>query len=201
MTDPYNSQTSPRPIVGATTPPQVLPAGHFTPRMLLATAAIYNPAILVGYFLYLYGPGNSCVLGGLCNFGSFPGIIQLVLLVVGAGIFGAVIFVPLWWLLDEARPARDIVSRTARDMVRFVTIRPLMAGYGIVLLLLLIIGLFSHHVPAPLFLLGFSSALISLWCSASPELIPIRTIPPPQPPQPQQPPRDRNGSSSAFLRD
>ena len=40
--------------------------------MLLAVAAIYNPAILVGYLLYLYGPSNSCVLGGLCSFGSFP---------------------------------------------------------------------------------------------------------------------------------
>jgi hypothetical protein len=184
MTDPYG-QTNPRPMSGATTPPQTPPVGYFTPRMLLAVAAIYNPAILVGYALYLYGPSNSCVLGGLCNFGDFPGILQLFLLIVGAGTLGAIVFVPLWWLLDEARPARDIVSRTARDMARFVTIRPLMVSYGVALILLLIIGLFAHRIPSPLFLLGLSSALICFWCAASPEFTPMPPppLPPPQPPQ------------------
>lgn len=172
MTDPYG-QTNPRPIAGATTPAQMPPVGRFSTRMLLAIAAIYNPAILVGYLLYSYGPSTSCVLGGLCNFGSFPGIIQLLLLVVGAGTLGAVIFVPLWWLLDEARPARDIISRTARDATRFVTIRPLMVGYGLILLLLLIIGLLTHRIPAPLFLLGLSSAAVCFWCAASPEFTPV----------------------------
>jgi fatty acid desaturase len=135
------------------------------------------------------------VLGGLCGFGGFPGIIQLFLLIVGAGIFTAVVFVPLWWLLDEARPARDIVSRTARDMMRFVTIRPLMAGYGVVLALLLVFGLLVQRVPPPLFLLGFSSAVICFWCAASPEFTPT----PPAPPPSQQ--RSRDASGSAFLRD
>ena len=195
MTDPYG-QTNPRPMNGngATTPEQMRPVGHITPRMLLAVAAIYNPTLLIGYLLYNYGPGNSCVLGGLCGFGSFPGIIQLFLLIVGAGVLTAVVFVPLWWLLDEARPARDIVSRTARDMMRFVTIRPLMAGYGIVLALLLLIGLLVQRVPSPLFLLGLSSAVLCFWCAASREFTP----PPPVSPQP---PRSRVASGSAFLRD
>ncbi len=196
MTDPYG-QTNPRPMSGATTPAQIPPVGSITPRMLLAGAAIYNPALLIGYFLYIYGPSNSCVLGGLCGFGGFPGIIQVFLLIVGAGIFTAVVFVPLWWLLDEARPARDIVSRTARDMMRFVTIRPLMVGYGVILALLLIIGLLVQRVPPSLFLLGFSSAVICFWCAASPEFTPL----PPAPPQQQQPPRNRDSSGSAFLRD
>jgi hypothetical protein len=198
MTDPYG-QTNPRPTNGTTTPRQVPPVGHFTPRMLLAVAAIYNPAILIGYFLYIYGPSNSCMLGGLCNFGDFPGIIQLFLLIVGAGTLSAIVFVPLWWLLDEARPARDIVSRTARDMMRFVTIRPLMVGYGILLVLLLIIGLLIHRVPPPLFLLGLGSALICFWCAASPEFTPLPAAPPQA--QQQQPPRNRDTSGSAFLRD
>ena len=164
-TDPYG-QTNPRPTNGATTPLQRPPVGHITPRMLLAVAAIYNPAILIGYLLYNYGPGNSCVLGGLCGFGGFPGIIQLFLLIVGAGVLTAVAFVPLWWLLDEARPARDIASRIARDMVRFVTIRPLMVGYGFILAVLLIIGLLFHRIPPPLFLLGLASAVICFWCAA-----------------------------------
>lgn len=187
MTDPYG-QTNPRPMSGAITPPQTPPVGGFTPRMLLAVAAMYNPAILVGYALYLYGPSNNCVLGGLCNFGDFPGILQLFLLIVGAGTLGAIVFVPLWWLLDEARPARDIVSRTARDMMRFVTIRPLMVGYGVTLLLLLIIGLFAHRIPSPLFLLGLSSALICFWCASSPEFTPL-PVAPPQPQQPLPPPQ------------
>jgi hypothetical protein len=203
MTNPYG-QTNPRP--GATTPAQMPPAGDFTPRMLLAVAAIYNPAILVGYLLYLYGPSNSCVLGGLCNFGSFPGIVQLFLLIVGAGTLGAVVFVPLWWLLDEARPARDIVSRTARDAARFVTIRPLMIGYGTVLTLLLFIGLLVQRIPAPLFVLGLSSAIICFWCAAASEFTPVPVVPtPPTPPNPlpqrQQPPRARGDSDSSFLRD
>ena len=187
MTDPYG-QTNPRPMSGAITPPQTPPVGGFTLRMLLAVAAMYNPAILVGYALYLYGPSNSCVLGGLCNFGDFPGILQLFLLIVGAGTLGAIVFVPLWWLLDEARPARDIVSRTARDMMRFVTIRPLMVGYGVALLLLLIIGLFAHRIPSPLFLLGLLSALICFWCASSPEFTPL-PVAPPQPQQPLPPPQ------------
>ncbi|HET9980076.1 MAG TPA: hypothetical protein VFQ32_06520, partial [Ktedonobacterales bacterium] len=107
MTDPYG-QTNPRSVTGApgvATPSRIPPVGHFTPRMLLALAAIYNPAILIGYLLYNYGPSNSCVLGGLCDFGDFPGIIQVFLLIVGAGTLTVVLFVPLWWLLDEARPA------------------------------------------------------------------------------------------------
>ncbi|HEY1389406.1 MAG TPA: hypothetical protein VGF38_12755 [Ktedonobacterales bacterium] len=194
MTDPYG-QTNPRPTNGVATPAQILPVGHVTPRMLLAVAAIYNPALLIGYFLYIYGPSNSCVLGGLCGFGGFPGIIQVFLLIVGAGIFMAVVFVPLWWLLDEARPARDIVSRAARDMMRFVTIRPLMAGYGVMLALLLIVGLLVQRIPPPLFLLGFSSAVICFWCAASSEFTPTAPAPPPS----QQ--RNRDTSGSAFLRD
>ena len=195
MTDPYG-QTNPRPMNGngATTPEQMRPVGHITPRMLLAVTVIYNPTLLIGYLLYNYGPTNSCVLGGLCGFGGFPGIIQLFLLIVGAGVFTAIVFVPLWWLLDEARPARDIVSRTARDMMRFVTIRPLMVGYGLVLALLLIIGLLVQRVPSPLFLLGLSSAVLCFWCAAGSEFTP----PPPVSPQP---PRSRVASGSAFLRD
>ena len=167
MTDPYG-QTNPRPMNGngATTPEQMRPVGHITPRMLLAVTVIYNPTLLIGYLLYNYGPTNSCVLGGLCGFGGFPGIIQLFLLIVGAGALTAVAFVPLWWLLDEARPARDIVSRTGRDMMRFVTIRPLMVGYGFILAVLLIIGLLFHRIPPPLFLLGLASAVICFWCAA-----------------------------------
>ena len=201
MTDPYG-QTNPRPMTGApgaATPPRIPPVGHFTPRMLLALAAICNPVILVGYLLYLYGPSNSCVLGGLCNFGYFPGIFQLILLIVGEVIFGAVVFVPLWWLLDEGRPARDVISRTARDMARFVTIRPLMLCYGIALLLLLIVGLLLHRIPAPLFLLGLASGIICLWCAASPEITYAPPLPPPHSRQPL--PRARDASSSAFLND
>lgn len=190
MTDPYG-QTNPRPINGATTPPQTPPVGQFTPRMLLAVAAIYNPAILVGYLLYLYGPSNSCVLGGLCSFGGFPGILQLLLLIVGAGMLTAVVYAPLWWLLDEARPARDVVTRTARDMARFVTIRPLLVVYGTVLLLLLIVGLLIHRIPPPLFLLGLTSAIICLWCAAAPEFTPVPAAP--LPPPPPQRSRDTNG--------
>jgi len=181
MTDPYG-QTNPRPMNGngATTPEQMRPVGHITPRMLLAVTVIYNPTLLIGYLLYNYGPTNSCVLGGLCGFGGFPGIIQLFLLIVGAGVLTAIVFVPLWWLMDEARPARDIVSRTARDMMRFVTIRPLMASYGFVLALLLIIGLLVHRVPPPLFLLGLWSVMLCFWCAAGAEFTP----PPPASPQP-----------------
>jgi hypothetical protein len=150
-----------------------------TPRMLLAIAVIYNPAILIGYLLYLYGPDNSCVLGSLCSFGAFPGILQLFLLIVGAGLLTAVVFVPLWWLLDEARPARDIVSRTARDMMRFVTIRPLLVGYGVVLALLLLIGLLVQRVPPSIFLLGLSSAAICFWCAGGAEFTPVPPAPPP----------------------
>ena len=195
MNDPYG-QTNPRPASGAAAPPRMRPAGQFTPRMLLAVAALYNPAILLGYVLYLYGPDSNCVLGGLCNFGSFSGIIQLFLLMGSAGAFGAVIFVPLWWLLDEGRPARDSASRIARDMARFVTIRPLMVGYGTLLLLLLIVGLVLHRVPPPLFLLVLSSGIICLWCAAAPEFTVASAAPPP--PQPQ---RARDASDSAFLRD
>lgn len=146
MTDPYG-QTNPRSVTGApgaAMPPRIPPVGHFTPRMLLALAAIYNPAILVGYLLYTYGPSDSCVLGGLCNFGSLPGLFQIFLLIVAEGTLSALLFVPLWWLLSENRPDRDAVSRTARDMARFVTIRPLMVSYGLVLLVLLIVGVVIH---------------------------------------------------------
>ncbi len=190
MTDPYG-QTNPRPMNGATTPAQMRPVGHITPRMLLAIAAIYNPALLIGYLLYLYGPSNSCVLGGLCGFGDFPGIIQFFLLIVGAGVLTAIVFVPLWWLLDEARPARDIISRTARDMMRFVTIRPLMAGYGIALALLLIIGLLVHRVAPPLFLLGLWSVMLCFWCAAGAEFTP-------PPPASSQPPRSRVASGGVL---
>lgn len=201
MTDPYG-QTNPRSVTGApgvATPPQIPPVGHFTPRMLLALAAIYNPAILVGYLLYAYGPSNSCVLGGLCNFGSLPGIFQIFLLIVAEGTLGALLFAPLWWLLSESRPARDAISRTARNMARFVTIRPLMVSYGLALLLLLIFGLVIHRISAPLFLLGLASAVICLWCAAGSEFIPTPPLPPPQARQPLQ--RDRNASGSAFLND
>jgi fatty acid desaturase len=81
-------------------------------------------------------------------------------------------------------------------MMRFVTIRPLMVGYGLVLALLLIVGLLVQRVPPPIFLLGFSSAVICFWCAASPEFTPI-------PPAPSQQPQQRNRASngSAFLRD
>ena len=201
MTDPYG-QPNPRSVTGApgaATPPRIPPVGHFTPRMLLALAAIYNPAILVGYLLYTYGPSNSCVLGGLCNFGSLPGLFQIFLLIVGEVTLGALLFAPLWWLLSESHPARDAISRTARTMVRFVTIRPLMVSYSLALLLLLTFGLIIHRISAPLFLLGLASAVICLWCAAGSEFTPTPPLPTPQTRQPLQ--RDRDASGSAFLND
>ena len=165
-----------------------LPRGLFSPRLALLAALLYNPAILIAYLLYLYGPVNTCVVGSLCSFGAYSAPVQALLILAGSAIL---------WLLLSALVLRAIESpgrktglvRLLRDLSRYERIRELLLVYGALLALLLVVSLLTRRLTLPAFIVGAFGLFVSLYCATStppsPESAPFAIVAPllPSPPQ------------------
>jgi len=122
-------------------------------RVALLAAALYMPVILLGYALYLHGP-TGCVVGAFCSLDTWPAFVQVLLLALGFIALYLVGVRPLAALLDDRQPARSDLERTLRQASRFETIRPLLAIFGALVALLLIVGMAARSLTFPAFMIG-----------------------------------------------
>src|SRR5690242_18780353 len=88
-----------------------LAPGLFSPRLALPATALYNPVILIGYLVYLYGPVSSCVVGPLCSFDQYPGIIQVPLLLASALLLWLVLALSLERAIEVRGPRQPALLR------------------------------------------------------------------------------------------
>lgn len=137
--------------------------GPFAPRLLLLAAIFYHPAILIAYLLYLYGPGNVCVAGTLCGFGTYPGIVQGLLILAGC----ALLWLALYTLVYRAMvaPGGGAAADFLRDLSAYPLIAPLLRVYGFVLLLGLLLAVLARHLTIPALVVGGFGALVCFYCA------------------------------------
>lgn len=138
-------------------------------RVTLLAATLYLPAILLGYALYQYGPATSCVAGPLCAFGDAPILLQVTLCALGFGLLYLVSARPLAAALDSRKPARSEVARVLRQAARYETIRPLLAVFGALIALTLLVGMIARTLPWPAGIIGLGVSALLLWLAASSE--------------------------------
>jgi hypothetical protein len=158
--DPHGPSAPPQPTSDA---PASKPRDPHIPgmrrRTALLAAALYVPVIALGYALYLHGP-TDCVAGPLCSLGDAPAFAQALLIALGFALLYFVGVRPLASLLDEREPARSEVARIVRQAARFETIRPLLAIFGALVALLLIVGVAMRTLTFPAFFIGVGIAAL-----------------------------------------
>jgi hypothetical protein len=121
------------------------------PRLSLLATVLLNPIILIGYYLYLYGPGNTCVAGSLiCDFGEYAAILQVGIILAGCLVIWVVLFVLARWLVETPHGERNPAIRWLRGITDTSRIRPLLLAYGLLLVLGLGVGLLKHQVNPPI---------------------------------------------------
>jgi hypothetical protein len=121
------------------------------PRLSLLATVLLNPIILVGYYLYLYGPGNTCVAGSLiCNFGEYAAILQVGIILAGCLVIWLVLFLLARWLVETPHGERNPLIRGLRGITDTSRIRPLLLAYGLLLMLGLGVGLLKHQINPPI---------------------------------------------------
>lgn len=128
-------------------------------RLALLATALYMPVILIGYALYLHGP-TDCVAGPLCSLGQASAFAQALLIALGFLLLYVIGVRPLAALLDERQPAQSEVARTLRRAARFETIRPLLAIFGGLVALTLLVGIGLRTLTFPAFVIGASVAAL-----------------------------------------
>jgi hypothetical protein len=121
------------------------------PRLSLLATVLLNPIILVGYYLYLYGPGNTCVAGPLvCNFGEYAAILQIGIILAGCIAIWLLLFLLARWLVETPHGERNQLIRGLRAITDTSKIRPMLLAYGLLLALGLSIGLVKHQINPPI---------------------------------------------------
>jgi hypothetical protein len=159
-------------------------AGLFSARFALLAAMLYNPVILIGYLVYSYGP-TTCVAGPLCHFDSFPGALQMLLILAGCALLWLLLYVVVERALEAPRARQNRYERLLSSMSAYPTMRALLAGYGAVLVLALLIALYTRHATAPAAVVGAFTAIVS-YSGALAGRRP-RAAPRPRPPRPAAP--------------
>jgi len=124
------------------------------PRLVLLATLLFNPIILVGYYLFLYGPGNTCVAGPLiCSFGDYAAILQVAIILAGCVAIWFLLFLLARWLVETPYGERNALVRGLRAITDTSRIRPLLLAYGLLLLLGLFIGLLKKQLNPPIVML------------------------------------------------
>lgn len=166
------SQTTPapEPPTGAPHPPSAMRqrVPGLNRRVMALVATLYMPVILLCYALYLFGP-TTCVAGPLCSVGDAPALAQVMLLVA---VFVLLYFIsvrPLAAALDERQPPHSELIRALRLIVRFETLRPLLAGLGGLIAAALLVGAIMRTLTLPAFALGAGMAALFFWLAATSE--------------------------------
>ena len=155
-----SSSPSPSPSPSAGTPERV---GLFAPRLLLLAAIFYHPAILIAYLLYLYGPGNVCVAGTLCGFGTYPGIVQGLVILAGCALLWLALYTLVYRAI--AAPGGGAAAGFLRDLSAYPLIAPLLRVYGLVLLVGLLLAVLARHLTIPALVVGGFGALVCFYCA------------------------------------
>jgi hypothetical protein len=128
-------------------------------RLGVLAAILYNPLLLVGYLLYLYGPSAHCVAGPLCKFGTYPGAIQIVLLLLGIWLLWLLLVVVVRRIL-EAPGWQGRLTRWLRALSDYESVKELLGAYAVALLVVLLISFMAHVLtPTALILGGFTAAV------------------------------------------
>lgn len=138
--------------------------GPFAPRLLLLAAIFYHPAILIAYLLYLYGPGNACVVGSLCGFGGFPPLVQALVILAGCALLWLALYTLVYRLVGM--PGSEI-GAFLRDLSAYPLIAPLLRVYGFVLLVGLLLALLARHLTIAALVVGSFGALVCFYCASA----------------------------------
>jgi hypothetical protein len=144
-----------------------LAPGLFSPRLALLATVLYNPVILIGYLIYLYGPVSSCVVGPLCSFDQYPGIIQVPLLLASALLLWLVLALSLQRAIEAQGPRQPALLRVLAALSDYRRIRDLLLLYGALLGAALVLGLQRHTMTLPAFVLGGFTAFVCCYAALS----------------------------------
>ena len=159
---PAATEQPPAPFVDGELAP-----GLFSPRLALLATALYNPVILIGYLVYLYGPVSSCVVGPLCSFDQYPGIIQVPLLLASALLLWLVLALSLQRAIEAQGPRQPALLRALTALSDYRRIRDLLLLYGALLGAALVLGLQRHAMTLPAFVLGGFTAFVCCYAALS----------------------------------
>ncbi len=143
-----------------------LDGGPFSPRFALLVAMLYNPLILIGYAIYVYGP-TTCVAGPLCRFDTFPGVLQVLLVVAGCTALWLLLYAIVERALDVPSQRQTRYQRLLASMSAYHALRPLLATYGAALALGLLIALYTHHASAPAAVVAAFTAAVCAYAALS----------------------------------
>ncbi|MBF6592240.1 MAG: hypothetical protein IVW57_17145 [Ktedonobacterales bacterium] len=138
-----------------------VPAGTDGVRLALLAAILYNPLILVGYLLYLYGPSGRCVAGPLCDFGDYPGFLQIVVLLIGVWLLWLLLVVGVRRVL-EAPGWHGRLTRWLRALSDHDSVRELLGVYAVALILALVVALLAGDLTPTTLILGAFTAGVSV---------------------------------------
>jgi hypothetical protein len=148
-------------------------AARRAPRVTLLATLLFNPIILVGYYLYLYGPGNTCVAGSvICSFGNDAAIVQIVIIVAACAAIWLLLSLLARWLVEARYGERNVLVRSLRALTNTSSIRPLLLIYGLLLLAGVVISFLKRELSPPIAALSLFTVfacLHSAWESSSPE--------------------------------
>lgn len=136
-------------------------------RLALFTLVIYNPLILIIYLIYLYWPSQSCVVGALCGFDRFPGMLQLLLVFMGGALLWLLLYVFLMRAI-ESPGAKDPVTRALRDLVDYRRVRLLLAISGVLLVVLLFLTIVNGHatwITTPVALFTAATCFLAVYAA------------------------------------
>jgi hypothetical protein len=126
-------------------------------RLLLLTAMLYNPPILIGYLLYVYGPSKTCIAGPICKFGTYPGFLQIVLLLAGAWLLWLLIAVGVRRVL-EWPGGQGWLASALRGISDYESVRELLGVLGALLLVAMVFALLGHRLTWTSLILGAITA-------------------------------------------
>ncbi|MFI5271782.1 MAG: hypothetical protein ACHQ4H_01960 [Ktedonobacterales bacterium] len=161
---PSTAPSAPPPTsAGAARPPR---AAFFSPRLALLAALIYNPAILIAYLLYQYGPGTACVAGSLCSFGSAPPPLQALLILLGCVLLWLGLYALVYRAVAASGP-KSAVIEWLRGLSSYNATADLLRAYGLVLLVGLLAALLTRHVSVAAVVLGGFGVVVCLACAGA----------------------------------
>lgn len=123
-------------------------------------ALLYNPAALALWFFYSYPLSPQCYAGPFCGFDHFPGVLQLVLV-----LLSMVITLVIAWLVVRAGLKLDLprgfwASMSSR--ASFWELRGILAVCSGALLLLMLASLISGRATLPMVMLGLLTSVLML---------------------------------------
>jgi hypothetical protein len=132
-------------------------------RLALLATLLFNPVILVGYYLYLYGPENTCVAGSyICSFGDYPAIVQVAIILAGCLAIWFLLYLLARWLVETPYGERNTLVHGLRAITDTSKMRPLLLVYGLLLAIGLIVGLVERQLSPPIVVLCLFTAFACL---------------------------------------